>query len=101
MGSNSLTRDRTGALALEAQGISHCTAKEVPRYVFVELPQYEQDSGRCRREVGDGTVLAAPRLERFGPRSGILPRYRWDGRGRAIPAVGLITKSFPVLLSEK
>ena len=74
MGSNSLTRDRTGALALEAQGISHCTTKEVPRYVFVELPQYEQDSGRCKREVGDrGRSWQLPGLSDLGPEVGSSP----------------------------
>ena len=37
----------------------------------------------------------------WAPEGGVLPWVGWDGRGRANPAVGLITKSFTVLLSEK
>ena len=64
----------TSSKAQGMGGISRCTAKEVPRYIFLELPQYEQDSGRCRTEVGDrGRSWKLPGLSDLGPEVGSSP----------------------------
>lgn len=52
-------------------------------------------------EVGDGARSWLPGLSDLGPEVGSSPDIDGVEEAGASPAVGLITKSFPVLLSEK